>query len=681
MSTQIFINNNGCKPEYTKIASHSFGFVPTLEGITDRVFIGGTISSGNIQEGSGTGWSTSIYDLAMGTISPGIGVGARTVGIPTPINLIPEDKVTISGTMLFGASPQWIANGYDVNAVLGVYYFDCSDATNNKTYTFIPLESFTFDIRGTLCFETSVTLNSNFDLHTTRLIVGFNVFAVCNPGPGPIFGICIAPETTDFVTVSYSLDIERPCYVNTSASNFIIKNCCEPLITELVNATGLVVGNFYVDKEGNCWEVISNSNDVTNFTREFSDTYTTCLECQDANPCPENLKIGSCCIQGQEYVSSSLPGLNVGDTFVDNNGLCWRVEDTTSFPISEESITVDTIIIGDCVDCTDANPCPDIWYIDSCCGKISEIIAAPQGLLSQSDSFVDTNGICWTVLSAVQQLPTNYNIVVDTVYSVDPQTNCDLCKVANPCPLEYFLTVRACCDDNRIEVISIPAKYMELSEGTIFKDRYQLCWEVMSYNTTGVETYPVDWAAGGIGTFPTCLECTAGPGGAKPECYTLWEVRDCQTDIVYTTYAINFVPVIGLYYGGAITNFPAAITSCFEVLGYGYPQAGINDGNIGPNAMDNGFTTCDDCLLALRGGKTVDIQSCCGGPIITVATGDGFQYGANNVYIMTLGPLGSPGCWTLLGFSMGTPTYPDAEVYDYNFTGDCTACLEIYNCS
>ena len=30
MSTQIFIKNGLCKPEYTKIAAHSFSFVPNF---------------------------------------------------------------------------------------------------------------------------------------------------------------------------------------------------------------------------------------------------------------------------------------------------------------------------------------------------------------------------------------------------------------------------------------------------------------------------------------------------------------------------------------------------------------------------------------------------------------------------------------------------------------------------
>jgi hypothetical protein len=577
MSTQIFINPNTCKPEFTKIAGHSFSFTPNF--LQPVLYSGGTLAGQSI-------WSVTTYDYSNAIFAPVVLEADKNAGIPLPINLVPDDIVTISGTAYFNNVQAYVDENFDVSLVLGVYYFGCrsNDAT---AFTFIPIESFAFKTNNSLCFETSVTLGSNFDIHDTRFLVGFNIAADCL-GPGE----CIDPIVieTDTATVSYTFDIERPCAVG--ISNFIIRNCCEPIITELVNIAGLTVGSFHVDDEGNCWEVMSASNDVTNFTRNFVDTYTSCVECQTANPCPDNLKIESCCVQGQEYVTGSLPGLDVGDTFVDNYGLCWYVSDTTGAPLSEESITVVTEIIGDCAVCTAANPCPDFWNVISCCGQLRETIATSVAL-DLGDSFVDTNGICWSVDGLGRSLPTNYGIVVDTVYTgaLFPDTNCSVCIASNPCPTEYFITIRSCCDPDRVEVAQVPANYMSFSEGTVFRDIYGVCWEVMSYSTTGVETYPIDF------TRPTSiyLDCdTCTGGGRKPVCVYLYQVRDCNTDIIYTARVVNGLLTVGSYYAGTVSpEFGDKFFSCFEVLGYGYPAVDPLEVSILPGAF--GFATCGEC--------------------------------------------------------------------------------------
>tara|TARA_R110000868_G_scaffold116273_1_gene309765 strand:+ start:930 stop:2678 length:1749 start_codon:yes stop_codon:yes gene_type:complete len=579
MSTQIFIKNGLCKPEYTKIAAHSFSFVPNF--IEPVLYSGGN----NGPNGQAT-WSRDNFDYKNTILAPSILESDKTVGIPLPINLVSDDVVTLSGTVYFNNPKQYIIAGYDVSLILGVYYFNCIDKNSidgsSQGYTFIPIESFVFDTNP-LCFATSVTLGSNFDIHDTRFLVGFNIEIQCPT-------MCLDPDLTDnLVTVSYTFDIERPCAA--SPDNFIIQNCCEPLITELVHIPGLTVGSFHVDDEGNCWEVMSISTDVTNFTRNFIDIYTSCVECQTANPCPQNLFIESCCVLGKEIVTGSLPGLNIGDTFVDNNGLCWFVNSETGAPLSEESITVVTEIIGACLACTAANPCPDFWSIQSCCGNLKETIATTV-TLNIGDSFVDTNGICWSVDLPATSLPTNYGIVVDTVYSVTPDTNCDLCKTANPCPLEYFLTVRACCDPDRIEVISVPANNMVFTEGFIFRDSYSVCWEVMSYSTTGVETYPIDWLSARFGIYEDCYNCTGG--GRKPICVLLYQVRDCNTDIIYTSSVVNGLLVVGSYYTGTVMP-PLGLSykSCFEILGYGYPTIDPLEVNIQATATQ--FATCEEC--------------------------------------------------------------------------------------
>ena len=550
MSTQIYINPNQCKPEYTKIVAHSLYFNPIPESGIQELFYGGELLWSNLHYTNTESYAPTITELG------------KTLGIPTPINLVADDIITFSGTATFDAFQDYTDLGWDISLEFGVFYFSCGDTNKSQSFTFLPVETIAFKSES-VCFESSITLSSNFDFHDTRLLVGFNVVGVCREPPCEVPVILVQTAK-----VSYTLDIERPCPVITSESNFIIRNCCEPVITELVNIPELQVGSFHVDNEGNCWEVISTSNDVTNFTRNFVDTYTSCVECQTANPCPQNLQIASCCVQGFELVSGSLPGLVVGDTFVDNNGLCWTVQFETGAPISEESITVDTIIPGDCADCTTANPCPDLWSIKSCCGELSEIIATSVSL-NLGDSFVDTNGICWNVGRQATILPTNYDIVVDTVYTgaITPDTNCSLCTTANPCPTEYFLTIRNCCDNDRVEIAQVPAAYMTFSEGNIFSDALGICWEVMSYDTTGVETYPIwDWTSIGAPNkyrdCPLCLQANGKDG--KLRC-NIYEVVSCIDSNTYTV--VSATPIVTGQFYFAETDVIAL--QCFEVIGYG----------------------------------------------------------------------------------------------------------------
>jgi hypothetical protein len=664
MSTQIFINpSNQCKPEYTKIAAHSFGFSPSNSSISDgdSVYVGGGVPGLS----SVVTWSPSYYDYKLE--APYIKNDEQGLGVVSPINLVSGDVVTLGGTAYFNNAQEWIANGWDVYLLYAVFYFNCKDLTSEGAplYTFIPLEGTDppkFNESGVVCFSTDVTLGSNYDKHDTRFVSLFTIIASCN-------GDCSEPLTTEnLVTVSYTFDIDRPCAVITSESNFIIRNCCEPVITELVNIPGLQVGSFHVDDEGNCWEVISASQDVTNFTRNFLGIYTSCVECQTANPCPQNLSIDSCCVMGTEFVTGSLPGLNVGDTFVDNHGLCWYVNAETGAPISEESIIVVSEIIGDCDVCTAANPCPDFWNVISCCGQLRETIATSVAL-DLGDSFVDTNGICWSVDELGNSLPTNYDIVVDTVYSMTPTPfldNCEQCIFYNPCPLEYFLTIRMCCDNDRVEVTSVPSAFMSFSEGSVFRDQYNVCWEVMSYSTTGVDTYPLNFFGGFVNVYPTCDACLRGKGGIL-QCILLYQVRDCNTDSIYTA-GVDGLLTVGSYY---ISEF--SFESCFEILGYGYPTVDPLEVFIG--GLDTEFATCEECN-ASQEPRWVQLQRCCADDVITAQITGVFPVGQTQYIYLTnlINPTFSGDyCCTLLG--PGTPQPPlwtgvaDGDIYE-----DCPDC-------
>lgn len=682
MLTQIFIKGDGCQPEYTKIASQSFIFHPTgLPGIDYRseLYIGGEVS---LMDYVYPIWSADIRDYSLGytagSLVGTVKADTAAMGIPLPINLVPNDTVTISGNAFFNNASLYINAGWEVSLIVGVYYFSCKEVTleGARMFTFIPVSTAGFDEKGNACFNADVTLGSNFDFHDTRILVGYNIIATC---PGE----CVTPEPdANVATVSYTLDIERPCQV--IPSNFIIRNCCEGSITELVNIPGLVVGDFHVDNEGNCWEVMEQSNDVTNFTRTFTSNYATCLECQDDNGCPLNLMIKSCCVEGKELVTGSLPGLVVGDTFLDNYGLCWYVEDETPAPISEESITVVSIIEGGCETCTIANPCPNFYGIVSCCGQIEGYIAVPD-ILNVGDSFVDAQGQCWQVIQTdTGQLPTIYGIEVVTVYpyqgeGVEP-TACDLCITANPCPTEYFITIKSCCDQDRVEVAEVPAEFMFFTEGTVFNDYWGICWEVLSFDTTGVATFEIwPWndEEPSFSSYKDCRECLQMTG-----CIGAYNIKDCQTDIVYNNVVLKtegpFPPSIGSFYVGIISSESFEdINSCFEVLSLGYPTYPL----LIKGYLQNEYELCLDCLLQGKVLKKLEVTPCCGGPNEILETTIPWLNGIGSVQgVATSTVPGGPfalGCYTLVGLSLGTPTLYTDTFYD-SFSG-CENCLTKLN--
>jgi hypothetical protein len=676
MLTQIFIQpqESGCQPEYTKIASHSFGFTGDFfRGAQDieKLYFAGDYDPVNGTEYPV--WSATKYNFGENYVAGSLGIRdyEKTAGIALPINLVPDDKITLSGTAYYPYYEDWIDSGFtSVTLIVGVYYFNCSDR-EPRLFTFIPVTLTDFDEFGTACFNAEVTLGSSFDFHETRIVIGYNTYAT---------GDAVTPGSPTILTVSHTLDIERPC--KAEVDNFIIKNCCEGSITELVNIPGLVVGDFHVDNEGNCWEVMSESNDVTNFTRNFVDTYASCLECQDDNGCPLNLMIKSCCVEGKEFVTGSLPGLVVGDTFLDNYGLCWYVEDETPAPISEESITVVSIIEGSCETCTTANPCPNFYEIVSCCGQIRGYIAVPD-VLNEGDSFVDAQGQCWNVTKKdAGQLPTIYGVEVVTVYTgaVEPDTNCDLCIAANPCPTEYFITIKSCCDHDRVEVAEVPAEFMFFTEGLIFSDYWKICWEVTSFSTTGIATFEIwPWNDAGpsFSLYKECRECIENNG-----CIGAYNIKDCQTDIVYNNVVLDTdgPPSIGSFYAGSIISESfGEINSCFEVLSLGYPtyplliKGGLRQGP---------FATCPECQLARDTTKTLEFSQCCGGPNIIVEYAGSWYNGIGFTALLPLSD--SPEgvfvakCVTLVGFSTATPTLYNitgATIY----TGDCATCFSTYN--
>jgi hypothetical protein len=339
------------------------------------------------------------------------------------------------------------------------------------------------------------------------------------------------------------------------------------------------------------------------------------------------------------------------------------------------------MIMGDCEACTTANPCPNFYRVSSCCAPIRGTIAVPD-VLNTGDSFVDTNGICWNVEGEIDQLPTIYGIVVDTIYPSSEAGSCADCIAANPCPTEYFITIKSCCDNDRVEVAQVPANYMIFDEGIVFSDYWGICWEVLSFNTTGIATFEIwPWTAlpfPKIETYKECRECLENNG-----CNGVYNIKDCQTDIVYNNVVLSTEgpPSIGDFYIGSISGSFGEINSCFEVLSLGYPTYPFsNKGGL----KDGPFATCPECELVLYTTKTLEFSQCCGGPNIIVEYTGSWYTGFGGTAMIPLsefseGPY-TPTCVTLVGFSTATPTLYNQQDATTNYES-CIDCTNRFPCS
>jgi hypothetical protein len=662
--------NASCKPEFIKIASHSCNvIVGTIQNPELTILFGGWPY--NYDDSYFPIWSTEILGCKFPFATPAIGPQYKSLGIACPANLVKSDILRISGSAYFNNNDIYLNGGFNVNFFIAVSVFDCSKPVDGKypSFTLIPLEKYTFAKDSSLCFSAEVILPKNYDLHTTRFLVGAGVTAIC---PDGVTCELVEPIAENRASLSYTLDVERPCAAN--VDNYIIKNCCEPIITELVYAPdGLTVGDFLSDDEGNCWEVLSASTDVTNFSRNFVNTYVSCAECQNENACPANLVISSCCVPGTEFVTGSLPGLQLGDTFVDNNGLCWNVVGETSVPISEESITVGAIIDGSCPDCQALHPCPNFYKVSSCCLGIDVSISTPV-TLNQGDSFVDQLGRCWMCMGEADQLPTDYSIEVVTVYPtpIPLEKNCGPCKDDNPCPTEYFLTIRACCDPDRVEVTSIPAQFLNFGEGVIISDIWKLCWEVMSVSTVGTETYPIwNWPdEPSVPVYQDCKDCVKQIYGSK-SCFMLLEVKNCITDITSVAICrLPFGPInFGQYY------FDKKSEECYQIIGYGYPAFGdpIFELDLGLNWSAG---TCELCNIYTPSSKIVELQNCCDNSIIVGYVTGIFSNGIGGYYSLYDELNDVVGCYKLLGLSTSGFTNQFSVNNPFN---TCQECLDTHN--
>jgi hypothetical protein len=333
--------------------------------------------------------------------------------------------------------------------------------------------SYVFDETRSICFSEEITNNITLPGCTTYLVVGMTVGNETE-----------TPETYKF---SYTLDSTQS---TSPGLNLFIRNCCDPSYSEIIENNGVAVGKSFVDVDGNCWSVVSETTSDITEDRVLDTQYDSCLLCIDANPCPLNFVVQSCCGGGDQTFTAALEGISVGSTFVDDFGFCWSVIDTTPTPITNV-VTIGTVYPStDCAsaECTDANTCPNLLLIESCCRDMgagyttSDILGISVAL---NDVFVDTFGICWRV-------STENNVGFPNLNFLSGSTNygsnaCETCVISNSCEINLFYTVQNCCDET-VEVIELPAKYsIELTLGLVH-DTGMGCYKVLSWSDVGTPT-------------------------------------------------------------------------------------------------------------------------------------------------------------------------------------------------
>jgi hypothetical protein len=609
----------GCSTENTLIASNSGYFTPSTSFKTSSLYIG---------NGKGCGWNGCPWDYPLsfkGGTAPPIPESISNVGVPSPVDIRSGDTIHLCGNIYFNINSSEIQPSF----VISLFLYQCHDLSVTRR---IPLTSvitptrYEFD-KNTLCFDLSHTFTQYYDSCDVFFVVGMSVTH--------------NSELTGPANFTYTLNYEKNCSIP-DGEFYLLRNCCEPTVTEIINGSNLTIGSFWSDSDGNCWEIESTGTTAPNSARSLVNDYESCESCVSSNPCPDNVNIISCCVEGLEYVSGSLD-LTVGDYFVDDYGFCWSIDSNTSAPVTAPTITIGTTGYTSCDDCINNNDCPSVWVVESCCDIFSQEVIHTTLDLSIDEVWVDSDGICWTIISEANELPTNYEITLTT-----PSTDCVDCVDSNTCPDFVYVTLRHCCDLLQVEVAimeQVP------TTGTIFSDVNGVCWEVVGWSLVGTPTWPVMVIP--EGQYDSCDSCQMDIG-ICPD-YYLFE-SCCEngiTEIAFGTYVIGrrYTDLVGnCYTCVSITTDPP--TTNFSVWNSQYDNC---NGCIGQNVCNY-----------------VEITDCCGvqSNQIVLVPSNGLP---TNFYDSDSGT-----CWEFVNNSAGPSTLFLGTITEYI---DCPECTAVHNCS
>jgi len=314
--------------------------------------------------------------------------------------------------------------------------------------------------------------------------------------------------------MSTRIEIKEEC---APSINLLIQNCCDPLIQEIIpfGIPEIPPIGAFSDIDGNCWTLLGTTEDEVNSIRKSMGQYGSCATCLDENPCPENLRVDSCCATFATIFSSTLPGVGVGDTFSDTFGFCWTVTGTTPAPINGVVSVASIYLAEDCTTCLGDNICPTIYSITSCCQSRCNLNLRVE-LFTTLDQlgggvpgeiFLDTLGFCWQIsLSPMVDftLLTGSFIQYDSSY-----VDCEVCVENNyDCNTPVFYTIKNCITQE-IAIVQAPFGY---SVGNSLKlnfttDLTPQCWEIISWDRTSLPTKIIEEI---FNCFKNCITCANG---------------------------------------------------------------------------------------------------------------------------------------------------------------------------
>lgn len=621
MSTQIFTSpQDNCKVDHIKVATLASSF-DTADGTGDYddswAFIGGKYS-----------WMsnpTNLYTTAIDGNIVNVRSDIASMAIILPVDIDINDVITLQG----------IANGKSDDPcqfLIGVSYVSCEEFAFTQipefvnVFTLISAQLFPAKPKSefNVCFSletTNVTLSAG-----TLLYVGVNC---------PTFATNQAN-----CNFSYTLDITKSCAPISVITNVRIQNCCEQAVFEVISAStqNLPASGSFSDTEGNCWTIIETTSDPVDTVRFVDTPYDDCSQCLTFNPCPMNLVVQSCCSGQQESFTGSLPGIVVGQTFLDTYGFCWNVTQETSGPITG-LVTVDSAY-ENCETCTlSPGACPQVYRIDTCCKGVKMYLYTTLELLGSGvipgDTFKDQYGYCWQISLTPQPGVTVNGAFIQATANFGPGA-CETCLIsANNCGNPVIYKVQNCC--------SGAIEYVEYNFGFNVNDTIVItttvtptineCYKVLDWDNTSTPTITIDTFDG---TTASCDDCIKQYG-----CPDFYIAINCLTDeqaVFYGVYppmvVYSFITDDGNCYisTGQVTSGPATITVS-------------QDTRDCQSCLSLGFYLAEDCQSSL--------------PNEVVLTS------ASNVGMRTLNSTGS--CYTIT-----TPTSGPSTMSIIGIFPDCT---------
>lgn len=297
-----------------------------------------------------------------------------------------------------------------------------------------------------------------------------------------------------------------------------------------------------------------------------------------------NLLIRNCCDPAYSEIIID-NGTPVGESFVDNEGNCWTVESITLDSVN--SIRALGASYPDGIACIADNPCPQNFEIQSCCGDGSQIFSAALIGVNVGDTFVDTNGFCWSAVAETAKPITNV-VDVDVVY---PETTCESaeCVTANDCP--DVVNIASCCNEGVLEghttLELLQAAIPTITLGSTFVDTFGMCWVVRDAEYTFPNlSFIVPAIDYGLDACETCITANECP---RTFYYT---IQNCCTEeievvVLASVYDIDETLILQLS-----TGF-----GCYEILSW-------SDTGIATATVVNVEATvknCNECLKAIEG--------------------------------------------------------------------------------